>query len=318
MGGAQPRAIFPGYRPSAGTAHTATDTRGRSTVNRRTRSEFRGRIKATPIAWAARLLLAAGVLLPLLPLQTVPVVSAAPCDAPVTNPVACENTKTGNLPSEWDVNGAGDASIQGFATDISVNRSQTVQFKIKTTANAYRLDIYRMGYYAGRGARKVATVNPSAALPQNQPACLTNAPTGLVDCGNWAVSASWAVPADAVSGIYFARLVRTDNGGASHVVFVVRDDASTSDLLFQTSDTTWQAYNSYGGNSLYVGTAPSVGVQSGRAYKVSYNRPFNDRGSSGGLGGSSWVFYGEYPMVRWLEANGYNVSYFTGRSEERR
>ena len=62
-----------------------------------------------------------------------------------------------------------------------------------------------MGYYAGMGARKVATVNPSAALPQIQPACLTDASTGLVDCGNWDVSASWAVPSTAVSGIYFAK-----------------------------------------------------------------------------------------------------------------
>ena len=70
------------------------------------------------------------------------------------------------------------------------------------------LDIYRMGYYGGMGARKVATVLPSATLPQTQPTCLTDAATGLIDCGNWAVSASWAVPADAVSGIYFAKLMR--------------------------------------------------------------------------------------------------------------
>ena len=36
---------------------------------------------------------------------------------------------------------------------------------------------------------------PTATLPQTQPACLSDTqPTGLVDCGNWAVSASWAVP----------------------------------------------------------------------------------------------------------------------------
>src|SRR5581483_6388169 len=95
--------------------------------------------------------------------------------------------------------------------------------------------------------------------------------------------------------------------------FIVRDDGSHSDLLFQTSDTTWEAYNDYGGNSLYIGNG-SVG----RAYKVSYNRPFNDRATFGGLGTSNWVFYAEYPMVRWLEANGYNVSYFTGVDGDRR
>src|SRR5205085_11997548 len=115
-------------------------------------------------------------------------------------------------------------------------------------------------------------------LHQVQPAPLTDAATGLVDCGNWSISASWQVPADATSGIYFAKLVRDDTGGASHVVFVVRNDASHSNLLFQTSDATWQADNSYGGNSLYSG-APA-----GRAYKVSYNRPLNNRATSGGLG----------------------------------
>ena len=48
--------------------------------------------------------------------------------------------------------------------------------------------------------------------------------------------------------------MRTDTGGASHIFFIVRDDTSHSDLLFQTSDTTWQAYNDYGGNSLYTGS----------------------------------------------------------------
>jgi hypothetical protein len=111
-----------------------------------------------------------------------------------------------------------------------------------------------MGYYQGNGARKVAAgVLPSATLPQTQPTCLSDsAATGLIDCGNWAVSASWAVPSTAVSGVYLARLVRDDTSGTSQVVFVVRNDAGHSDVILQTSDETWQAYNTYGGNSLYT------------------------------------------------------------------
>ncbi len=202
---------------------------------------------------------------------------------------------------------AGDPSIQGFATDISVNKGETIRFKVKTDAANYRLDIYRLGYYGGLGARKVATVTPSAPLPQTQPNPITDSATGLVDCGNWAESASWAVPLTATSGVYIAKLVRTDTGGASHIPFVVRDDSSTSDLLFQTSDTTWQAYNNYGGNSFYSGSP------AGRAYKLSYNRPFTARG----LAPFHSVFAAEYPMIRWLEANGYNVSYTTGVDTDR-
>ncbi len=237
------------------------------------------------------------------------VTGAAPgsCSAPA-NAIVAENCLVGNPSTDWDVSGAGDTTILGFATQISVNKGGAISFKVNTNATNYRFDIYRMGYYGGMGARKIASVTPSATLPQVQPACLSDATTGLLDCGNWGVSGSWTVPSTAVSGIYFAKVVRTDTGGASHIFFVVRDDSSTSDLLFQTSDTTWQAYNEYGGNSLYVG-APV-----GRAYKVSYNRPFMTRTTAGG---EDWVFNAEYPMVRWLESNGYNVSYSSGVDTDR-
>jgi hypothetical protein len=220
-------------------------------------------------------------------------------DPGTTNRVACENTAAGNQASDWDVAGSGDASIQGFATAISVNRGESVHFKIDTDAALYHLEIYRMGFYGGAGARLVAIQRPSALL-QTQPPCGFDPSVNLLDCGNWAESAAWSVPSDAASGIYFAKLVR-DSGpiGASHVFFVVRDDASTSQVLYQTSDTTWQAYNNYGGVSLYQGDA----------VKVSYNRPFVTRDV---FGGQSWVFNAEYPMVRWIEANGYDTSYLTG------
>src|SRR5687768_12172739 len=172
--------------------------------------------------------------------------SAGDCGA-TTNEIACENAKPGSPRSEWQVQGAGDPSIQGFATQMSVRAGETVRFKIKTDAAAYRVDVYRLGWYGGNGARLVETVAPTASLPQEQPACATGTTTGLIDCGTWAESASWDVPAGTVSGVYVARPVRTDTSGASHIIFIVRDDESRSDLLFQTSDTTWVAYNAYGG-----------------------------------------------------------------------
>jgi hypothetical protein len=221
------------------------------------------------------------------------------------NPISCENSKPGSPPSEWQVGNGADPSIQGFATQMSVAPGQTVNFKIKTDARSYRIDIYRLGYYGGNGARKWGTISPSAALPQTQPACLFDANTRLTDCGNWAVSASWAVPTNAVSGVYLAVMTRADNNHQNEIPFVVRNDSSHSDMLFQTSDETWQAYNSYGGYSLY---APSLAQ---RAYKVSYNRPI---GTSGG----DALFDAEYAMIRWLEQNGYDVSYFTGLDTARR
>src|SRR5690606_25418524 len=96
------------------------------------------------------------------------------------NEIVAENQLPGTPRSVWDVEGAGDPSIQGFATEISVNRGETVRFKIDTPATDYRIDIYRLGWYGGNGARKVATIQPSVPLPQIQPSCLSDPSTGLV------------------------------------------------------------------------------------------------------------------------------------------
>ncbi|HEY3083257.1 MAG TPA: N,N-dimethylformamidase beta subunit family domain-containing protein, partial [Chloroflexota bacterium] len=258
------------------------------------------------------LLVVLGMLLSALPGGSIPIVEAAPCDPPITQPIVCENSKVGNPSSEWDVGLVDGSALRGFSTDISVAPGGTIRFKITTSANAYRIDVYRIGYYAGLGARKIGTVPNSATTKRNQPACLTDAPTGLIDCGNWSETASWAVPANAVSGLYLAKLVREDAiAGASHIPFVVRD-GRPAPVLFQTSDTTWQAYNNYGGNSLYVNQAGNL--PAGRAYKVSYNRPFVTRE---GFGQKDYLFTSEYPMIRFLEANGYDVTYQSGIDTDR-
>ncbi|MDR6506665.1 DUF4082 domain-containing protein [Arthrobacter oryzae] len=232
--------------------------------------------------------------------------AADPC-APLVNAIACENSKTGSPPSEWDIIGAGDSDIQGFATEISVNAGQPINFKVDTNASNYTIAIYRTGWYQGLGARKIANVTPSA-FRQAQPQCLSDVATELYDCGTWAVSATWQVPATAVSGVYVALLTRPDTGGQSHITFIVRSDGSHSDVVFQTSDTTWQAYNTYGGSDFYEGGA------NGRAYKVSYNRPVVTRG---GPDGRDFYFSNEYPLVRFLEKNGYDVSYISGVDTDR-
>jgi hypothetical protein len=240
-------------------------------------------------------------------LGALPAASFAAC----ANPVACENALAGSAPSTWQVSGGGDSTIQGYTTSMSVNKGATISFKVKTSASAYHIDIYRLGYYQGNGARlQASNIKPSATLPQTQPSCITTASTGLVDCGNWAVSASWTVPSTAVSGLYVANLIRNDTGGTSQVPFVVRDDSSTSDVLVRTSDSTWEAYNAYGGNSLYSCTVscPPGNPQAYKgAFSVSYNRPFD--GTIPQDAGRSDPFYAEYQLIRFLERNGYDLSY---------
>lgn len=253
--------------------------------------------------------------------------AAAAAAAAGPNKIALENMKQGNPISEWGLEGDGNGTIQGFATEISTNIGQTVDFKIATDSTHYRIDIYRMGYYGGMGARKVDSIEQQLTTAQIQPHPIVDMSLGLIDCGNWSVSASWQIPADAVSGVYFAKLVREDGTEDAGIIpFVVRDDASTSDIVFQTSDTTWQAYNAWGGASLYYGEVPvdpadmigylppncSCGLTAiGRASAVSYNRPIITNTSPVG-GSHDFIFGVESSAISWLEQNGYDVSYISG------
>ena len=228
-----------------------------------------------------------------------------------SNPVACENQLPGANPDDWQISGNGDPSIQGFPTAQSVNKGEAISFKIDSATPNYRIDIYRLGYYGGAGARLIAS-NLTPTNTAAQPACQTFPDTGLVDCGNWSVSRTWTVPTTAVSGVYLAILRRNDVAdGTSQIVFNVRDDARNSDILYQTSDQTWQAYNNYGGNSLYTCTVcpPGNPRTYKAAFKVSYNRPLLTEIVSEG----SSLFRGaEYSMIRFLEQSGFDVSYFSG------
>jgi VCBS repeat-containing protein len=248
--------------------------------------------------------------------QTVKTLAVNAAAAPA-NIIVEENLKQGNPESEWGIDGAGSDNIQGFATDISVDNGKTISFKIDTDSNNYRIDIYRLGYYGGMGARKVDSIQHTGV--QNQPDPLRDATTGAVDAGNWSVSASWAVPDDAVSGVYIAKLVRQDGTfGENQIPFIVRDDASHSDIVFQTADETWQAYNGWGGANLYGGNGPATGQGAGRSYAVSYNRPIATRGGVGTYAApQDYLFGAEYAGIYWLEQNGYDVSYMSGVDVDR-
>src|SRR5262245_53200245 len=186
----------------------------------------------------------------------------------MSNSIVLENQLPGTPQSVWNRSGLGSTNIEGFTTDISIDHGDTVEFKINTSSNNYRIEIYRLGYYGGDGARLVTSFNHTGAAV-NQPAALTDPSTGLVDAGNWSVTDSWNVPADAVSGVYLAKLVRQDGTyGENLVPFIVRDDGGQSDIVLQTDDATWQAYNTWGGANLY-GDSNGTAVASA----VSYNRP---------------------------------------------
>ncbi|MGO7932303.1 N,N-dimethylformamidase beta subunit family domain-containing protein, partial [Rhizobium ruizarguesonis] len=78
------------------------------------------------------------------------------------------------------------------------------------------------------------SIEQSLTTAQIHPHPIVDMSLGLIYCVNWSVSASWQIPTDAVSGVYCAKLVREDGvEDASIIPLVVRDDASTSNIVFQ-------------------------------------------------------------------------------------
>src|SRR5688572_31445914 len=85
------------------------------------------------------------------------------------NPIVTENALPGNPSSEWSVPDFRDNRIAGFATKMSLNRGQTVRFKINVQSGAtYTLRIYRLGYYGGNGARLMANLGTLTGTIQDR------------------------------------------------------------------------------------------------------------------------------------------------------
>jgi hypothetical protein len=249
------------------------------------------------------------------------------------NTTSEENSLPGTPPSIWDIPDAGpgnypigsykigDVSIDGFTNWISYAAGDTVQFKIASDRpGPYHIDIYRLGWYGGNRARLVATVFPTADANANQqPRCTVNSGLHNVDCSNWFPTATWLVPIDAAgaapSGVYLGHIVRDDDptSPGSHIPFVIRSTTRPSDIIVQTSEQTWLAYNEWSDgftpNSLYGNQGQDF---SNRTYASSYDRPFDLRSRHGGYGQTNYLFGNEYPMWAWLERNGYDVEYMPG------
>lgn len=253
------------------------------------------------------------------------------------NPTSIENQKPGT--SAWQLSSPALArQIEGYASRTSVARGGSIDLHVSTSAATYSIDIYRMGYYGGMGARHVRSYGNLSGLLQSA-ACVN--PSGVIEC-NWPVAVTVDIPAGGdpaslaywASGVYLAKLTASGPGAKdSYIIFVVRDDARTATYIGQLPVTTYQAYNYWGGKSLYTGCfnhasnwSCSDGAQ--KATAVSFNRPYtpssNPQAAYGAGAGefitnvqtvaegypiSSAGF--DYNFVRWIEKEGYDIKYIS-------
>jgi hypothetical protein len=218
------------------------------------------------------------------------------------NPIQVENSYPGT--TDWQLsNAAGNHEIEGYASQTSVNRGAPISFFVNTTDPSYTLEVFRIGWYGGLGARRMTAAVTLPGVQQVVPP--PDPTTGMVDC-NWSnpytiTTSDPSDPSKWLSGVYLVKLTGTSSGLQSYIIFVVREDSRRSDILVQEPVTTSQAYNAYGGASLYSFNSNN----STHAVNVSFNRPYDD-----GWGTGLFLSY-EFNGFAFLEQQGYDVTYST-------
>jgi hypothetical protein len=230
------------------------------------------------------------------------------------NVVVQENCYPGN--NAWPASNVASppTGIAGYATAQSINKGGSVGLKITTAAGAlFNIDVYRMGNYGGNGARLISSMQGLTGTAQ--PACSNDGNTGLYDCSNWSTTTTLSTTSAWPSGMYLLKLQRQDNGSNSHILLSIRDDARHPDVLFGSAFSTFEAYNNYGGRSLYDFNSSGANTVGGspRAVKVSFDRPFNQILARQ----HDWYTEVEQPFVAWLERQGYDIGYIAGTDLER-
>jgi len=243
---------------------------------------------------------------------------------PVTsgNPIVLENAHLGT--DNWKIPPGKEATtqIQAYTGATSVSPGQKLTFYVSTQdeGTAYSIDIYRLGWYEGFGGRLMTSVPDQTGHAQGYynsakhvlvdcHSCHVDPKTGLVEA-NWQPSYTLAVPADWTTGIYLTKFTDA-NGKQTYVPFDLRGN-SHSLYVAVTPDTTYAAYNDWGGYSLYQAPNSAPPVETSvettniqRGVKVSFDRPYNVDD------GSSQVLVFEAAAIHWLERQGYDLSYIS-------
>lgn len=201
-----------------------------------------------------------------------------------------------------------EIGIEGFVNQTSFVAGDELELRVSTKAGSFRAFVYRMGYYGGFGARSVAASDELVGRIQALPTL--DRSTNTVEC-DWRPSWSVSVPKEWPTGAYLIKLVAS-SGPDQYVPFTVRDDHSRAAYLVQSSVTTWQAYNPYGGYSLYGGV-PSGGESDfqARARVVSFDRPYSHSNLALDARGSGDFLGNELPFVYLAERHGLDVTYIT-------
>jgi hypothetical protein len=199
--------------------------------------------------------------------------------------------------------GAPAGALEAYTNTPSLALGERLRVFVSTNAPRLTATIYRLGYYQGLGARRVETITGITGHVRAVPAPDS---LGTVDC-NWPVTFDVAIDQRYVAGQYMIRLENAD-GRYRFVPFLVRDDSSRATYLYVSAVTTWQAYNTWGGFSLYRHSDPTgdtIISNASRAVRVSFNRPY----SRSFANGAADSIGNEFPLLFLAERLGLDLAY---------
>ena len=234
--------------------------------------------------------------------------NAAPRPNPTQgpNPIPPENQRPGTTAWEippralatYDPTTFRTPAIEGYASTTSAQAGETITFAVSTTTASFTADVYRLGWYGGSGGRLIHSV---PRMPGHfYPLPIMDRHTGLIEA-SWPVAFTLTPDTTWTTGAYLIKLTAA-NGMQNYIPFIIRS-ARKSAFVFLHAASTDEAYNYWGGTSLYDDYTHTLPAH--RAFKVSFDRPFEHINGSGNL--LIW----EYPMIRWLEKNGYDIGYIS-------
>jgi hypothetical protein len=186
--------------------------------------------------------------------------------------------------------------IEGYTSIVSARPGDPVALRVSTRARRFHVEAYRFGWYGGgRKARLVWQSDPVRGRRQRDPTFASYATRTIVALWRRSLllpTESWP------EGAYVLKLV-TAAGFEAHVPFFIRSATSRGKVALVAPVTTWQAYNDWGGYSLYEGRAGDR-----RAWAVSFDRPYP-------APGAGQMMFGVRPVVVRAERLGIPLAYMT-------
>jgi hypothetical protein len=225
------------------------------------------------------------------------------------NAIIAENSHAGT--PAWYGAAATPHAIEGYTSEVSAAPGEVMHFHVSTAPAArYRISIFRLGWYGDAGGRLMDCL-PSchgAARGATRPLPTPSADLAAPVRADWPATNTVRVPESWTSGYYeawFQLESAAESGRGSAAFFVVRAPPNRhAKILVQVPVNTWQAYNDWGGRGLYSKPGEPAG------YRVSFDRPYAG-GHDAAYRGDEAPLGTEIQLVRFLERNGYDVSYQT-------